>query len=300
MKRHALMNPAFLAAMLMLGAGAGGIGTAITTLHVVLHKKPVYAEDNRAVRAIPTETERWIQYGKDQEESADVVEELGTENYLTRTYVEKSPAPGAKPRALQLHVAYYTGMIDTVPHVPDRCFVGAGYSLVGGPWTTPVPLSGANWLPAEDLPASLKGRVYTTRLSHEFSTAGPGRRVNLPIDLGPNQPLSIRVTSFSAPNGTSRTEGYFFIANGVAVDSAEKVRFKAFDLSTEYAYYLKVQVGTGGTGTPEELAADAADLLNDLLGEIMTCVPDWVRVEQGSWPPDNPRGTKPAGPEGRR
>src|SRR5262249_43569249 len=157
----------------------------------------------------PTETEHWIQYGKDQEEKADVVEELGTENYLTRVYVEKSPASGAKPRVIQLHAAYYTGMIDTVPHVPDRCFVGAGFAILGGPWILPVPLSGAGWVPATDLPPRLAGRIYTTRLSQE-SRAGRGRRVHLPTDLSPTQPLRIKVTEFKVPAGGHRMEGYFF------------------------------------------------------------------------------------------
>jgi hypothetical protein len=282
----------------MGGAGAG-MKTAIDMMHVVLHKRPIYAEGDRALRAVPAETERWVRADKDTIEHADVQEELGTENYLTRVYVEKTPRPGTPPRVVQLHAAYYTGMIDTVPHVPDRCFVGGGASVVGGPWVVDVPLDTSGWLPAQDLPHSLAGRVFTQRLSYDYSTAGRGRRVNLPIDLGPGKPLQLRVTEFKMPKGGRRFEGYFFVANGGWVSSAERVRGLAFDLSTDYAYYLKIQVGSSGVGSAEELAAAAADLLNDLLGELMTCVPDWVRVEQGEWPPDNPRRAKPTGTGGR-
>lgn len=292
-----------MTAMLILCAGAAGVKAAIDLMHVVLQKKPIYAPDNRAVRAIPAQTDRWIQVGDDVLEKEAVVEELGTENYLTRVYAEKSPASGAKPRVIQLHAAYYTGMIDTVPHVPDRCFVGAGFAITGGPWIVDIPLSTAGWLavPASELPPKLVGHVFTTRLSQDFaSSAGRGRRVHLPTDLTPSRPLRIKITEFKGPSGLHRFEGYFFIANGECVPNAEDVRFKAFDLSTEYAYYLKVQVGSSDVGSPEELAAGAASLLDDLLGELMTCVPDWVSVEEGRWPPDNPRAGKPTEAGGRR
>ncbi|MEX2219209.1 MAG: hypothetical protein WD749_10680 [Phycisphaerales bacterium] len=295
MNWRSLRNPAFLVALAVLGASAAGMGTALTMMRVVLQKRPIYAEGSpyRALRAIPTETERWVRVGADQIERPDVAEELGTDNYLTRVYLERAPRPGRPPRALQIHAAYYTGMVDTVPHVPDRCFVGGGYSITGGPWVLDMPLDQSAWLPAQDLPESLAGRVFTIRLSHQFSTAGPGRRVNLPTGLAPGAPLQIRITEFSGPRGGKRLEGYFFIANGEPVSSAEGVRLKAFDLRSEYAYYLKIQVGSSDLASAEELAAASGDLLSDLLGELMTCVPDWVKVERGEWPPDNPARAKP-------
>jgi hypothetical protein len=213
--------------------------------------------------------------------------------------VEREPGAGAQARVARLHGAYYTGMIDTVPHVPDRCFVGAGFSLIGGPWDLDVPLKTGHWAPGEDLPAGLRGRVYTVRLAQD-STAGPGVRVNLPTDLTPAAPLQMRITEYKVPGGGHRFEGYFFIANGGWVANAERVRDKAFDATSEYAYYLKVQIGASDIGSAQELATMAGSLLDDLLGEVMTCVPDWVKVERGEWPPDNPRNPKLAGASGRR
>src|SRR5207253_2412975 len=135
----------------------------------------------------------------DQEELPAVVEELGTENFVTRVYAEKLPTGSTgRPRILQLHAAYYTGTIDTVPHVPDRCFVGAGWAIVGGPWVRDVPLSTSGWVPAPDLPPSMQGKVYTTRLSQEYSTLSRGRRVNLPTGITPSSPLRFRVTEYGA------------------------------------------------------------------------------------------------------
>ena len=85
-------------------------------------------------------------------------------------------------------------------------------------------------------------------------------------------------------------------SNGGWVASAEGVRLLAFDLKVDYAFYLKVQIDSADVQSPDELAALAGSLLDDLLGEIMTCAPDWTKVERGLWPPDNPRGPQTAAP----
>lgn len=72
----------------------------------------------------------WKQVGKDQQLSDAVIEELGTKNYLDRAYVfQNDPTRGM----LQVHIAYYTGMIDTVPHIPERCWGAAGLVMCGEP-----------------------------------------------------------------------------------------------------------------------------------------------------------------------
>ena len=41
--------------------------------------------------------------------------------------------------------------------------------------------------------------------------------------------------------------------------------------------------------TPEELAAHAGLLLDELFPDLMRCVPDWTKVVSGEYPSDNPR-----------
>lgn len=289
-----LKSPAFLASVLLMSGAALGMKAAIDRYRIYLQKLPVYAEHGRVLRAVPAQTAGWVRVGADHEEASETLEVLGTENYLTRVYQEKTPPAGSKPRALNVHLAYYTGMIDTVPHVPDRCLVGAGLSINGGPWVIPVPLKSDDWRSSDD--AAPGEILHTTRLSNEWSTAGGGRRINLPIGVSPEQPISIRVSEFGGIGrsaGQRYFAGYFFIANGGWVSSAEGVRFLAFNLTDDYAYYLKVQVGSSDVNSPEELAQLAGSLLDDLLGEIMTCTPDWARVRNGDWPPDNPKKNKP-------
>jgi hypothetical protein len=294
-----LTRPAFVLSVLIMAVSAIGMGAAISRYQIYLRKLPIYPEDGRTLNALPAETDHWKRLGPDRVEAAETLEVLGTDNYLTRTYEEKAPPDGTRPRHLQLHVAYYTGMIDTVPHVPDRCLVGGGMSIVAGPFVLPTPMKGETWAPSTDAEAG--ETLFTTRLSNTWSTAGGGRRVNLPRGVKPGSPLSLRINEFRGPVRSGEKEGprfiagYCFIANGGWVSSAEGVRFLAFNLTDDYAYYLKVQVGSDDVQSPEELAELSGSLLDDLIGELMTCVPDWARVKAGLWPPDNPKKAQTTG-----
>lgn len=296
MNYRRLANPAFIFAFTAMAVAAVGMGTAISHYGIYLRKLSIFAEDGRVLRAIPTQTANWARRGQDIVEAAENLETLGTDNYLTRQYLQRTTDPAAAPKMVQLHAAYYTGMIDTVPHVPERCLTGGGLTLVGGPWTVPIPLDTSDWVLHPDSPSTPSKAIYTTRLSNEFSTAGGGRRIPLPRGLTPDQPLALRISEYASPTGVHYFAGYFFIANGGWVASAEGVRLLAFDLKADYAFYLKVQIDSGDVQSPDELAALAGSLLNDLLGEIMTCAPDWTKVERGLWPPDNPRGPQTAAP----
>jgi hypothetical protein len=295
-----VLHPAFLVAIVVLVVCALGMTAGIKRYNIYLRKLPIYAApvggQERVLRDLPTETARWKREGADHIESPEIEAELGTQNYVTRTLIEKNPAPGARPRRVQVHVAYYTGMVDTVPHVPERCFVGGGMSQIGAPAATPIPLDTSRFRRLSEVPSpELEGQVYQVRLSNDWSTAGGGRMVNLPIGLTPEQPLEMRVTKFETADGKNTLmAGYLFVANGRWAGSAEGVRVLSFDLRNDYAYYLKVQVSSAETQTADELGRVAADVLDDYLGEIMTCVPDWLAVERGEWPPDNPRRKRAA------
>ncbi|MCC6678410.1 MAG: exosortase-associated EpsI family protein [Phycisphaerales bacterium] len=287
-----LKSPAFIVAMTVMVLAAVGMSAGIRAMGIYLRKLPIYAPEGRELRALPTETENWIREGSDRIEEAETEATLGTKNYVTRVYVMKKPPEGKQRIAVELHCAYYTGMIDTVPHVPDRCFVGGGMQISQAADVIPIPLDSSRWTLDNFVPDDLKGRIYRARLG-KFSNR-PGSMVRLPRDA---QDTRFMAGAYKTPSGQPITAGYFFIANGGTVARAEEVRLLAFDLKADYAYYLKVQFNTAGGETPEELARLAASLLDDLYGEIMRCVPDWVEVQQGMYPADNPR--RPGTGEGR-
>lgn len=286
-------QPSVIVAVLILACSAIGMSVGIRAYGIYLAKLPVFAPDNRTLNSIPAETPRWTKVGQDRIESADVVATLGTENYLSRTYVQRNPADPSRPQAIELHLAYYTGMVDTVPHVPDRCFIGGGMTQGTNPSVLPLAFDRSRWFPDPYASPDASQEVWRIRLADEPRfTSRPGQSVRLPFKP---ESTRMRIMGFDVPGGARVFAGYFFIANGGHVANAQDVRLLAFNLKDDYAYYLKVQCTSVTARSPEELAELSADLLGDLLGEIMLCVPDWIEVQEGRYPHDNPKRRAPTG-----
>lgn len=284
-------NTSFWVVLGVLVASAAGLWGALRLSSVYLQKGALTAP--RPLRAIPAESAGWIRVGEDHIEAADVVKTLGTENYVTRVVVRKGASAGQEPAYLQFHAAYYSGMIDTVPHVPERCFVGGGMQRGSRSEILRVPLdltSRDSMLRREDSDAFLRGKtpeeyrpirsadgttdVWWVRLSNIHSER-KGEMVRVPFDPAKVQ---MTVSTFIGEGERPTYAGYFFIANGGVTPSANQVRQLAFKLEDRYAYYIKLQFTSTAVNSPEELAALAGDFLDENLGEILLCTPDWIRV----------------------
>ncbi len=268
-------NPAVLAAVGLLSLGAVGFSAAVVHYKLMLHKEPIHPADNRLLNTIPPETEHWIRYQADRRESPEVEETLGTQNYLSRQYIRKGRKEDEPTVIIDFHAAYYTGMIDTVPHVPDRCFIGGGMSIGKPLGDLPLPLDKNKWSDI-NVPEEFKDHVVTMR-------SGSGSYVRLPREASS---IKLRTFQFLDKGGRPFYAGYFFVANGGTVSNAEDVRLLAFDLKTKYAYYLKLQFTSSSVGSGEELAQQAASMLDELFPDVMLCTPDWVEVEQHRYPPE--------------
>ncbi|MEX0876526.1 MAG: exosortase-associated EpsI family protein [Phycisphaerales bacterium] len=274
-------------------ASAAGISGYINLRGVHLQKTPIYPENNRQVGSIPDRTPGWEQIGGDQIMSAEILETLGTDNYVSRHYIRTRDEDDENPVVLDLHLAYYTGMIDTVPHVPERCFVGGGLQQSESSRVLELPMDTGSWRVDSSVPERYAGggEIYTVRLSNDPSmSTAPGSRERLPRGIGPDSPFTMRVSEFIDPRGGRIYAGYFFIANGGTKASANDVRQLAFNLEDDYAYYLKVQVSSRGLESFDDFTRYSGELLGELIGEVMRCVPDWVDVQRGDYPEDNPRG----------
>ncbi len=310
----AMRQPSFVSAVAVLLVSAATLNAAVAAMGVHLRKQRIEPPENRRVSAIAAETQSYQRVGQDQVMGEEMVEELGTTNYLLRTYqlkegklpkdaAKEAGKDGAKegnqgrsnPR-LDVHIAYYTGMIDTVPHVPERCMTGAGWQIVGFPKSVPLKLDDRTWRSDTEVPDKVKGTVFTARLEPDVSKDAKGDRVRLPFDPAT---IELRTSEFAGPGTQKLIVGYYFIANGGHTPSAEGVRSKAFNLTDNYAFYLKVQVGSRDVQTAEELGVHAGRLMGELLPEIMRCVPDWVEVQEGRYPADNPRRPKLENTSGR-
>lgn len=266
---------AYGAVCLTLAGSALGFRAAIERLNVYLRKEAVPLRES--LDSVPVVLGQWERAGEDVRYDADIETELGTKQYLLRTYER----PGALGRErVQLHVAYYTGLIDTVPHVPERCWGAAGMIMTEQPHDVPLKVDASAWAPGAARNAAI-GEPYPTATVRDPVTRKE-QSVHLPLG-----DWVASVTEFQE-QGDARHRvlgGYFFVANGRMTSSPYQVRNLAFDLTDKYAYYCKVQctmvLPTDGA-TDEAFAEAAGDLIRQAIPEIMRCLPDWPSWEGGS------------------
>lgn len=287
-----LRRPAFMTAVALMALVGFGMSAGIQAAGIYLQKLPIYPPGGRLLAKLPIKTSNWERIGSDRIESPEVVQELGTDNYVSRVMERVDMRNTDHRMFVDFHAAYYTGMIDTVPHVPDRCFVGGGMQIVKDWGLVEIPLDQSGWSEDELASGALNRKVLRQRTSYtEGVSEIPGTAVRLPFEP---QNLRMKVMEFANPKNENQRlfAGYFFIANGGIAPTAEDVRVLAFDLSNDYAYYCKVQFTSQTVTSAPQLAAQAADLLREMLPEVMRCVPDWTQVQTGEYPENNPRKKK--------
>lgn len=281
MKDSPLSNRGFVVGAALLLLSAASFNGAVAMLKLHLKKLPIEVEQK--VHAIPGQTHSWNRVGEDRLDSEEIVEKLGTTNYLNRRYVRATPDAKGNPVAIDLHMAYYTGMVDTVPHVPDRCLTAAGWAIAGGPYFVQAKLDPEQWSIDREATAQFatpESPIYRARQSS-------GLYARLPRG---SESIKLNTSVFTYPGkDATMTAGYFFIANGGVSATAEGVRLLAFDLRSDYAYFLKVQFTSFSAKDADELAQLGGEFLQEMLPEIMQCVPDWIEVQRGNYPDDNPR-----------
>ena len=268
---RALRQPSFVVVTVVLLVAALGLNAAVTTMKLHFKKEPVPLKHE--LGTVPSRFGSWVQVTPDQALDKEMQDVLGTDKYIFRNYVDErlthagiaDEFKAAKderarnellakvrrqdPAALvNLSVTYYTGMVDTVAHVPDRCVTADGYEPSS--YLTP------SWPIAAGLPAAEK----------------PGGKDD----------IAVRFINFEDQTGTSnvpRNIAYFFHSNGKFISDPLGVRNELANLFEKRGYYAKIECMTT---IPE--AADAkesksakvlTDFLTSALPEIYRCMPDW-------------------------
>jgi len=264
---------AYVTAILVLIGGAIGFRGIISGLEYHMMKKPVQLR--LALSGISTTLGEWEQIGDDATFSAAEIESLGTDRVLTRYYRRK----GVKgDQLLELHVAYYTGKIDSVPHVPERCWATSGLQQTISPEHLALDL-GEDWERSLDTVHASTGENYPfIRRTHPVT--GKQELVHMPVG-----DFLMRTTEFQHEKRPEDriVGGYFFIANGRITPSAFGVRGLAFNRTDEFAYYCKVQLNYAGTANEdrevlEDFIPIASEFLDELLPDLMAKLPDWPTV----------------------
>ncbi|MFM9144840.1 MAG: hypothetical protein ACKORL_05625, partial [Phycisphaerales bacterium] len=252
-----------------------GLRAAMRALDVYLKKEPVPLRAD--LGSIPTRLGEWQKIGDDIVMDAAMVESLGTDRYLSL-----SSALGGDPArgVISLHLAYYTCMIDTVPHIPERCWGAGGLIQAGDPERLDLAIPSLGDVPADAPENRATGQRYPmVRLADPVTRIE--ERVALPIGA-----LAMTLTTFQDPKAAriKQLGGYMFVANGRCTPSTIGVRELAFDLTDRYAYYCKVQLSArypdGEPPPKERFRRDAEDLLAHLFPHLMRRLPDWPTVER--------------------
>jgi hypothetical protein len=176
---------------------------------------------------------------------------------------------GYPPRYVRLDLAYYTGILEAAPHVPDICVVSGGGRILDAD-------SGDLDAPVDNLPEAW-GRYWIPRFKIHRTV------------------YEIPSKDSSPPSKSSQY--YFFSVNGKPAAGRNEVRWVLADLRMKYAYFAKVQVAEL-YGNPDAAASDAVarDFLREALPVIVKYLPsvDDVRrlEEQGGNPEAAPADTQ--------
>lgn len=264
---------AFIALVVLFIVSAIGFRAGVSQLNLYLRKEPVALRE--ALDTIPTKLGRWKRVGVDSRMGEAMTESLGTKLYLDRQYALDGDASKG---LVTVHVAYYTGMVDAVPHVPERCWGAAGLVMVSQPQNVTVAVDRTQW----DLTTGPQNDATGTRYPIARvvdSVTRVEEEVHLPVG---ETTMSVTVFQDEKSPTTRLVGGYLFIANGRMTPSPYVVRTYAFDLSSRSAYYCKVQFSAllhNGDDSLEVWTQFASELLTELLPPLMRRLPDWAAIE---------------------
>jgi hypothetical protein len=265
--RNVLRQPGFLIVAGVLLIAAIGLNAAVNFMS--LHFKKEAVTLSHELGSIPGRMGTWVQVTQDQPLDSEMQDVLGTNKYIFREYVdERVVGAGIAERfrdksnddrlkivreirskypdaVVRLSVTYYTGMVDTVAHVPDRCVTADGYE--------PTSYEQVDWAIARDLPAALKANGDKIQV----------RYINFENQTGANtDPCNI---------------SYFFSVNGEFACSPIDVRQRLANLWEKKAYYCKIETMTM---IPDAKKAETvlSDFLTAAMPDVMRCMPDWEKA----------------------
>jgi len=149
---------------------------------------------------------------------------------------------------IHLGLTYYTGLVDTVAHIPDRCYIADGYE------------PSAYTVPTWNLGPDSAGKYF---------------------------PLPVRFISFEDSTGTNRISkcvAYVFHTNGHYESDPLGVRQTLEDLTERFGYYSKIELMALVPSVDDAATAKASAAMSDFLTsarpQIERCLPDWSQLKQ--------------------
>ena len=258
----------FLICLTALALAAGFKETAIKQFGVVFTKLPIplrkSLDDLDESKLAPYRVVR-----KSKIDNPDVLEALGTEDYIQWELEDTGADALSHTRYCSLFVTYYTGNPDRVPHVPEECVTGAGNQL-------------------------LSRQAVTLALDLD-----PAQIAGLTTNSGKSE-LGVRYLAFSRKNTNVWMSDlkfgvmYFFKANGKFANDRTGVRtIMGKNLFGKYSYFSKVEwkfygIRPGGMvyGSKADVLSASEKLISVILPLLETeHWPDWEKANQPEQPP---------------
>ncbi|HVT91118.1 MAG TPA: hypothetical protein VHD56_19855 [Tepidisphaeraceae bacterium] len=265
-KRSGKMTAFFVVGAILL-VSAVGMSTATQYMHLHFRKLPVPLA--KQLKELPDHFGPWVEVSIDEGLDHDVQDALATDKFIFRDYIDSRQVTQKeidqfkdktakerrmllaeirvrKPLAVvNLGLTYYTGLADTVAHVPERCYVADGYE--------PTTYNIESWDVLKDRPGDHKLRYII------FEDSTPGR------------------------GSVTRNVAYFFNCNGLYMNDSIAVRMRLANLFEQYGYYMKVEVQTFNL-SQQDSSRIMNDFLTYLLPESEKCLPDWNKISTSGAP----------------
>lgn len=115
-------------AVFVLAAGAIGMNVAKARRFLTVLKKPLPIR--KPLKDLDREALGSFEVLSVRKLGADIVQELGTEEYINWVLVD-SKLKRQAPSTVSLSITYYTDVLDQLPHVPEECYFQGAFSPDG-------------------------------------------------------------------------------------------------------------------------------------------------------------------------
>jgi hypothetical protein len=118
------LQPAFLICACLLAVTAGGMSAAVKIAGIYTKKEPLPLKKSLS-GLDKSNIAPYKVIEKSKIENQDILNTLGTEDYIQWTLEDTSATAGSKTRFCTLFITYYP-LPDIVPHRPEECYIGGG------------------------------------------------------------------------------------------------------------------------------------------------------------------------------
>lgn len=270
------LDVAFIIVTAVLLISALLLNVTVQRMKLSFRKEPVALR--ASLKKIDANMGPWVQVTLDERLSHEMEDALAATEYVFRDYVDSRKVPAevlaqfrgkkldeqrrlldevrlrSPDAVIHMQVAFYTGMVDTVAHIPDRCYIADGFE-----------------------PSAYEIRRWPCFVERDADARAASRFIYFEDQVSERKALP-------------RFVSYTFHVNGRYTNSPEDVRLTLQDLRQKYGYYTKIELmwvpaprAALGTSNAEQFTPDADRVMSDFLLHALPAVekvlPDWEKLQ---------------------